>query len=174
MGGIIAMFLAAVPGCPIEKLVLNDVGGFIPKAALDRIGTYVGKNIRFPSLQSGIDYLKEVHKPFGLTSEQWDQFGPHSLKEYEDGQFGLSYDQDIGLPFRNAPMQEVVLWPFWDNIQCPMMIVRGKESDLLLKETLEEMKRKKPSITVAEIEGIGHAPSLAPADQIQAVANFLF
>jgi pimeloyl-ACP methyl ester carboxylesterase len=42
MGGLIGMMLAAQPNNPIRRLVLNDVGPFIPQAALLRIGSYVG------------------------------------------------------------------------------------------------------------------------------------
>ncbi len=43
MGGILGMIIAA-SGLPltIRRLVLNDVGPFVPKAAIERIGTYVG------------------------------------------------------------------------------------------------------------------------------------
>ena len=33
MGGIIGMMLAALPNTPIRRLVLNDVGGVVPKVA---------------------------------------------------------------------------------------------------------------------------------------------
>ena len=51
MGGILGMLLASRPNTPIAKLVLNDVGAFIPKAALERIGSYVGTGPRFKSLE---------------------------------------------------------------------------------------------------------------------------
>jgi hypothetical protein len=39
MGGILGMILAAMPGSPVRKLVMNDVGSMIPKAAIERIGS---------------------------------------------------------------------------------------------------------------------------------------
>lgn len=45
MGGLIAFHLASLPGVPIKKLVINDIGSFVPKAALERISKYVGKNM---------------------------------------------------------------------------------------------------------------------------------
>src|SRR3954468_16926615 len=50
MGGLTGMFLAALPGTPIASLLLNDVGPFIPAAALRRITGYLG-DPRFSSLQ---------------------------------------------------------------------------------------------------------------------------
>ena len=43
MGGLIGMMLAAQSGNPIRKLVVNDVGPLVPKAALERLAQYVGK-----------------------------------------------------------------------------------------------------------------------------------
>tara|TARA_Y100000588_G_scaffold221516_1_gene235431 strand:- start:248 stop:745 length:498 start_codon:yes stop_codon:yes gene_type:complete len=43
VGGLIGMALAAQPCFPAWRLVLNDVGPFIPKAALERIAAYCGK-----------------------------------------------------------------------------------------------------------------------------------
>ena len=39
MGGIIGMILASVPGSPLRKLIMNDVGCLIPKAAIARIAS---------------------------------------------------------------------------------------------------------------------------------------
>ena len=52
MGGIIGMILASLPGSPVRKLVMNDVGCMIPKAAIERIGQYVGNDPPFDSLEA--------------------------------------------------------------------------------------------------------------------------
>ena len=43
LGGLVGMALAALPGSPITRLVLNDVGPVVTHASLARIGSYVGK-----------------------------------------------------------------------------------------------------------------------------------
>ena len=52
-------------------------------------------------------------------------------------------------------------------------MVRGKESDLLLRETAEEMTRRGPKAQLVEFDGIGHAPALMAEDQIAVVREFL-
>ncbi|MEO1194326.1 MAG: alpha/beta fold hydrolase [Pseudomonadota bacterium] len=47
MGGLAGMMLAAQPGSPIRRLIVNDVGPFIPKEALVRIAGYVGEPVSF-------------------------------------------------------------------------------------------------------------------------------
>ena len=51
MGGLIGMMLAAQANSPIRRLVINDIGPFIPKAGLERIAGYVGKDPRFAALE---------------------------------------------------------------------------------------------------------------------------
>ena len=66
------------------------------------------------------------------------------------------------------------LWPTYDAIHCPTLVLRGAESSLLLKKTAGEMTRRGPKAEVVEFEGIGHAPWLMAEEQIEAVRDFLF
>ena len=65
------------------------------------------------------------------------------------------------------------LWSHYDAIRCPTLVIRGAQSDLLAKKTVEEMARRGPKAKVVEIAGVGHAPSLLHADQIQVIRDFL-
>ncbi len=47
MGGLTGMLLAAQPGAPIRRLVVNDIGPLIAKEGLARIGSYVGRDPSF-------------------------------------------------------------------------------------------------------------------------------
>ncbi len=41
------------------------------------------------------------------------------------------------------------------------------------RETVDEMQRRKPAVEAIEFAGVGHAPALMSADQIEAVRAFL-
>jgi len=84
----------------------------------------------------------------------------------------MSYDPAIAHAFA-SPLQDVTLWPMWDAIRCPTLVLRGTESDLLLRATAEEMKRRGPRAQLVEFAGIGHAPALMADDQIAVVREFL-
>lgn len=174
MGGMIGMLLAAVPNSPIRRLVLNDVGPFMSKAALERIAEYVGADPRFRSLDEVEAYLREINAPFGpLTDEQWAHYAQHGSRQTEDGDLGLAYDPAIGLALRSGALEEVSMWPVWDAVRCPVLILRGAESDVLLPETAEEMLAKKPQAKLVEFTGIGHVPALMAKDQIDIVREWL-
>ncbi len=173
MGGLIGMGVAA-SGAPIRRLVLNDIGPFIPKAALERINMYLGLSLSFATLEALEAHLREIHAGFGpLSDAEWRHLAEHSASRREDGTFRLSYDQRLGEPMKRGPIEDVDLWPVWEQISCPVLVLRGAESDLLLAATAEEMTRRGPGAEVVEIDGTGHAPALMAKDQIEIVRDWL-
>lgn len=175
MGGILGMMLAAQPNTPIRKLVVNDVGPFIDKAALARIGGYIGKDPTFRSLEALEAYLREVHAPFGpLTDAQWRHLAIHSARRDEAAEvWRLHYDPALAIPFREDSAEDVDLWAVWEAITCPVLIIRGAESDILMHETAEEMLTRGPAAELVELPGIGHAPMLMDPAQIAVVRDWL-
>jgi pimeloyl-ACP methyl ester carboxylesterase len=174
MGGLLGMLLAARPRSPIRRLVVNDVGPFIPKAFLERIGGYIIKDPRFGTFEELEIYVREILAPCGpLTDSQWRHLTFHNAKQHEDGRWGMNYDPDIGLPFRQGVMEDIELWQAWDAITCPTLVLRGAMSDLLLPEILEQMRGRGPRPRIVELPGIGHAPMLMSEDQIGLVSDFL-
>ncbi len=98
MGGILGMALAAQPGSLIDRLVLNDVGGEIAAAALQRIGSYVGAAHRFASLTQAEAHVRKIHAGFGpLTDAQWRHLTWHSVRQEVDGRWVLRYDPAIAV-----------------------------------------------------------------------------
>ena len=175
MGGLIGMGVAAHEGSPIRKLVLNDIGPFIPKAALSRINTYLGQGFRFERLDLLDAHLRETHAGFGpLTDAEWRHLAEHSAARREDGSFGMNYDQRIALPMQMGPIEDVDLWPVYDQIRCPVLVIRGALSDLLLADPAREMKTKGPRARLVEVDATGHAPTLMAQDQIEIVRDWLF
>lgn len=175
MGGLIGMMLAAQPGAPIGRLVVNDVGAFIPKASLERIAGYVGNDPAFANEAALEHYLRRVASPFGpLTDDQWRHLARHGGRRADDGSLRLAYDPGIAAAFRGG-VADVDLWPVWERIRGDVLIVRGADSDLLLRDTAVAMTHRGPAAAqLVEFAGIGHAPTFMAADQIEAVEAFLF
>lgn len=174
MGGLIGMMLAAQPHTPIRRLVLNDVGPFVPAAALERLKTYVGAYPKFETMLDVEKYLRFIHAPFGITDDDdWRAMTANSARALPGGGYGLAYDPAIGKPFNIAPIPDVDLWPVWDMVRCPVLVLRGGKSDLLLPETAAEMTRRGPKARLVEIPGVGHAPALMDAEQIGLIGDFL-
>jgi pimeloyl-ACP methyl ester carboxylesterase len=176
MGGIIGMMLAAQPNTPLQSLVLNDVGALIPAASVARLASYVGDAPDFADLAAVEAYLRRVHGPFGaLTDQQWRHMATHGARPVEQGRLRLHYDPAIALPFKQQEAKDVNLWPVWEKVACPTLIVRGAASDLLPRETADDMlgRARTKDVRLVEIAGCGHAPALMDAAQIAIVADFL-
>ncbi|MCC7548895.1 MAG: alpha/beta hydrolase [Burkholderiales bacterium] len=173
MGGLIGMMLAAQPDSPIERLVINDVGPLIPGAALERLAGYVGRTGPFADAHELERHLRTVHAPFGpLSDAQWSHLAHHSTRRNQDGSLSLAYDPAIAQAL-SGPAQDVVLWPLWDAVRCPTLVLRGADSDLLRADTAQEMTRRGPRARLLDFAAVGHAPALMDEDQIGAVAEFL-
>jgi pimeloyl-ACP methyl ester carboxylesterase len=172
MGGILGMILAGVPGSPIRKLVLNDVGCMIPRPALQRIAQYVGREPAFDSLEA-FEAMMRSFSPFGeLTAEQWRHLALNVARHDDDGRWRVRYDPGVGINFREAVANEVDLRAFWNALHGPVLVIRGADSDLLLAETLEEMRRR-PHTETLVVPRTGHAPMLLDDFQVGAVRHFL-
>jgi pimeloyl-ACP methyl ester carboxylesterase len=172
MGGIIGMLLAATSGSPLRKLVLNDVGSVIPRAALERIGQYVGKEPPMDSLEA-FENAMRAFSPFGeLTDEQWRHLTVHVVKQDPDGRWRPRYDPGIAVNFDPAMGADVDLRPYWNAVHGPVLVIRGAESDQLLAETLEE-RRQRPHTETLVVPRTGHPPMLMNDAQVLAVRRFL-
>jgi len=175
MGGLIGMALASLESTPIQKLLLNDVGPLITVDALQRIATYVGADPTWSSFDEALAYVKLISAPFGnLDETQWRHLTEHSIAQRADGRWGFRYDPLIAAPFRAAfADQDVDLWPLYEQIKCPTLVLRGAESDLLTRATWEAMGARGPRARLAEIQGVGHAPMFMTDEQISIARDFL-
>jgi len=194
LGGLVGMILggaaagaaalragtdAGLPGAlRFERLVLNDVGPRLDPAALARIGQYVGQPAEFGSFDAAVDYVKSVSASFGPhDDEQWRELTRHVFRQ-EGGRWVKHYDLRLAQPFaaQHAAAVEAgerMLWQCYEALDCPILLLRGAQSDLLTEETAREMLARNPRASLVEFEGVGHAPTLMSAGQIEPVARFL-
>lgn len=173
MGGILGMLLASLPKNPIRKLVMNDVGRVIPKAALERLAVYVGKEPRAASLDALEAHLRLACAPFGaLTDDDWRHLTLHSAMRHPDGTWGMRYDPRIAQAFEGA-LVDVDLSAYWDAVTCPTLLLRGADSDILPRDTASEMTQRGPKARLVEFNGVGHAPMLMNDEQVGVIADFL-
>ena len=178
MGGLIGLGLASLPGAPVRRLVLNDVGPAIEPSSLTRIGTYLGQPAHWRSVDEAADALLAISAGFGShTREQWLALSAPQLKPDGTG-FKPHYDPGIALPFKSysadvARAGEALLWQAYDSLKCQTLLLRGAESDLLSPATAQAMTQRGPRAQLVEFAGVGHAPMLVQPEQRAAVRSFL-
>jgi pimeloyl-ACP methyl ester carboxylesterase len=175
MGGFVGMALAAQAGSPVKRLILNDAGPVIARPALERLASYVGQMPRFESLEEAEQYVRRISAPFGPhTDAQWRFLTETWVRRNDDGTWRPHYDPGIGESYRTTmPKKDLELWHVYDAVRCPTLLIRGAQSDVVSPATAAEMARRGPKAKIAEVRGVGHAPTLLVPDQIALVRDFL-
>jgi pimeloyl-ACP methyl ester carboxylesterase len=181
MGGLIGMSLASLStagGCPVRRLVLNDIGPTLDAAGLQRIGRHVGQMPHWQNLDEAADAMWAISQGFGPhTRDEWLALSRPQLTPDGDG-CKPHYDPGIAVPFRHvtpevAAAGEALLWQAYDRIESPTLLLRGADSDLLTPATAQAMTQRGPRATLCEFAGVGHAPTLIALEQRAAVRAFL-
>jgi pimeloyl-ACP methyl ester carboxylesterase len=81
MGGLIGMALAASPGTPIRRLVVNDIGPYLPAAGRRANASGFGTDPRFADFNEAVDWHKEYRAGFGpLSDAGWRRMTEVSLR----------------------------------------------------------------------------------------------
>ena len=182
MGGLIGMALASLPGTPIRRLVLNDVGPVIEPEFVQRLGTYLGVPAFWRTEEEAAAALLAISAGFGPhTPQQWLALTrPQLVADVQDGVAGFKprYDPAIAVPVRAmtpaiAAAGQAMLWQMYDRIAAPTLLLRGADSDLLSAATAQAMAARGPRPQVHEFAGVGHAPTLVQIDQRAVVRGFL-
>ena len=182
MGGLIGIALAALPGTPIRRLVLNDAGPVVEAEFVQRLGTYLGLPAFWRTVDEAADALQLISAGFGPhTREQWlGLTRPQLISDEKDGMAGFKphYDPAIAVPVRAmtpaiAAAGQALLWQLYERIGSPTLLLRGAESDMLSVATAQAMAARGPSPQVHEFAGVGHAPTLVQPDQRAVVRSFL-
>lgn len=174
MGGLLGMLLASEPGSPITRLVLNDVGAYVPGDALAEIGRNLRAPDRFASLAELQAHVRHTHRDWGpITGAQWSHLTRHAARRLPGG-YALHYDPRIATLLPPLPFAPgLSMWSAWHRVRCPVLVIRGRESRILPPEVMRTMRAVKPDTHWAEVAGAGHAPALMAPEQVALVAAFL-
>jgi pimeloyl-ACP methyl ester carboxylesterase len=173
-GGLITHMLAAAQPTRIGAVVLNDIGPVIETEGLIRIAGYVGRTPVPKTWEDAGRIVRDLSKRDfpGMTDAAAISFARQLFNE-RNGKPAPGYDSKLSkcLSVLDGPMP--ALWPQFDALKrVPMLVVRGGNSDLLSRKTVEEMHRRHPSLVSIEVPGEGHAPLLHDAPTINAIASF--
>lgn len=176
LGGLVTMATAVTAPQRIAAAVLNDVGPDVDPSGVERILTYVGKDVRYKSWdEAGEAVSKNYGASFDrYTHEDWVKMVKRNCRE-QNGEIRFDYDMAIAEPFKNVGATPAVdLWPFFTALgQKPLLVVRGEKSDLLTAATAARMQEVAPHMKLAVVPGVGHAPELSEHEAVSAIDSFL-
>ncbi len=174
MGGILGMLASNIPLQLIKNLVLVDIGYKIEPIGLMRILNYASESTTFDSLEQANEVIKKNLTTFGpLSNELFNVIIGNVLTLNNEKKYVYKVDPNLSLSFKDAlnAVNAINLLPYWENINIPVLIIRGENSDLLSREVMLDMC-KKPKTYSVEIKDSGHAPFLYNDEHFKILENF--
>ena len=175
MGGLLGMLLASQPSTPVRRLVMNDVGAFLPLDALQAIARNLDGPASFASLAEVEAHFRRTRREWGaLTDEQWRHFAVHGSRKDTNGRFRLHYDPQIARVAQPLPFSPgLFFWDAWYRLRCPVLLLRGERSEILPAAVAKTMLDIRPGTRLVELPGVGHVPALMSDEEAALVGNFL-
>jgi pimeloyl-ACP methyl ester carboxylesterase len=176
LGGLVTMTMGATAPQRIAATILNDVGPDIDPVGIERILSYVGKDVRFGNWNEAADAIAANYGASfdRYTRDDWIAMARRNCRENK-GEVCFDYDMAIAEPFKSlGPTPSVDLWPFFAVLgKKPLLVVRGARSDLLTEASTARMKSVAPDMRLAVVPGVGHAPELNEPEAVAAIDAFL-
>ena len=161
MGGRVAIAFAGHATARVERLVIVDIGPDISPAGVLRVGTLMARSPElFPSLEHALAFHRLTNPLY--TEAMLRHRVEHGTKPV-DGGLTWKYDRGLREAVRAGTWRDPIdLWPLWRAIACPILVVRGGDSDVLSEETAKRMLDENPNARLVEVSGAGHT---VPGDQ---------
>ncbi len=176
LGGLVSMILASRFPERVSAVVLNDIGPEIAPEGLSRITEYCGTHPPVADWHEAVNQARNTygHAWPGLSDEEWLRIAKRSYRELKDGTVRTDMDPNIGRAIREAGTELGDPWDLFGALAAiPTLTLRGAQSDILTRETVEKMHARKPDMEFAEIANRGHVPLLDEPDSLRAIDHFL-
>jgi pimeloyl-ACP methyl ester carboxylesterase len=174
-GGLIGMDLMRRAKDRLLGLCLVDIGPDIPRAGLDRIFLYLGRNpapktladlaARMPAAVPGFadvpaaKWLAEVSRFYRET--------PQGLRITYDPALLEGFAAEYSPPHRGD-------WRGWEtSAPLPVALIHGDGTDLLASSTIARMQAIRPDMILACVPGRGHVPFLDEPQSVAALRAWL-
>lgn len=174
MGGTAAIELIARHPRLVRRLILNDVGPFIPARRRKRRAEAIARHYVF---RNPADLLRRVgasNKNDGPASDDIRFNLSFHQTRWCDEEGGRVYRHDVRAmqAYRRVAHKSVSQWPQWQRVHCPVLLIHGLQSDALLAPTIRRMSRHQ-ALAVMHVPDTGHTPLLADRHQVHYIRQWL-
>jgi pimeloyl-ACP methyl ester carboxylesterase len=174
MGGSAAIELAASHPQLIERLILNDVGPHIPARRRRRRADTLARHYVFREPSDLLRRVGASQKNDGPVSDDIRFNLTFHQTRWSDEEGGRIYRHDVRAlqAYRRDAQRSLQQWTQWRDVNCPMLLIHGLQSDALVDSTIHRMSRGK-DVTLMRLPDTGHAPLLADRNQIWFIRQWL-
>jgi pimeloyl-ACP methyl ester carboxylesterase len=159
MGGLVSIVFAAAHPERVRRLVILDIGPEIAPADARNVAASMAANDVFGSVDEAVAQARAANpRP---TDEALRHRVSHSLRSQPDGTITFKMDKALrtqrGAIFDHTADQ---LWAAWRSVRCPVLLVRGADSEVLAAETAQRMLAENPHAEFASVPDCGHSITL--------------
>lgn len=180
MGGLISMMFLRENLNFTDKLILNDIGYFIPSEIINKVGYYFKPDEIYYSAKKIRDKISKEFSQSNLNEEilNW-LVDIYTKKEGEN--FRFNYDKKICDAFWRGDKQKILpdfdfkeLWQalLQLNKNMNVYLMRGEESKFFPKDIFDEMKKYEQVKNSYLVPGVGHLPLLYREEEISKILEF--
>jgi pimeloyl-ACP methyl ester carboxylesterase len=177
LGGVVAMVIAAIKPELVERLVLNDIGPEINVPA-PKAGENPPNHIEaeFRNISEALKCYKRGYPPVqNLPDAIARELVRNSTRVGVNGLLRWKTDPRVQalVPSSSTPDSSPGMWPLFDAVKAPILVVRGGESETLLPSAIGRMVSRRSGISAIEVSGVGHTPWLSEPEAVAALREFL-
>ncbi|WP_380056906.1 alpha/beta fold hydrolase [Falsihalocynthiibacter sp. SS001] len=174
-GGLIAMVIAAMAKERLLGVCLNDIGPVISAEGLEVIAAYIGRRPSQKTYNEAAAARAFIMSEFkNVPESRWLEEARALYVETENG-LELRYDPKLReAVLASAKQPTPDLWPYFDALSgLPTALLRGENSDLLSRETAQEMCRRRPDMLFTEVADRGHIPFLDEPESLRLIQAWI-
>lgn len=155
MGGRNALAFAAAYPERVARLVMVDIGpgrreGDPPPPPPDPNAQREEAPMTFASLDEAAAWMHRTYPSRSLELCHTRVF--HNTRRRADGRLEWKWDPNL---YRSSRTWDN-LWPLLGNVACPVLLLRGVESNVLSAEVARATQQALPDCRLVEIPGVGH------------------
>jgi pimeloyl-ACP methyl ester carboxylesterase len=127
----------------------------------------------FADMKAVVKYYREHYAPMveHLADDQLVEFARYNVRRSDSGVY--VWKMDPAVRTTPAPATSVEPWAALKAMRCPVLILRGGQSDVLSADIAARMVEALPGTKLVEVPGVGHAPVLTEPAAVKALDEFL-
>ena len=178
MGGALAICYAAEHPEVVTALVVVEAAPEVLRSGIEGVRRLLLTGDGFDSVDAAVEAFR-AYQPYAST-DQLERRVHSVLKMNEDGRLVWDFDEAFRDPQIRPPEPDPGqrrlsdLWDSADRVQCPTMIIRGQDTDMLTPEAIQRLHRRIAGSRVSLIEDAGHhVPTDQPASLALNIREFL-
>jgi pimeloyl-ACP methyl ester carboxylesterase len=169
MGGIVSFLFAASHPDRVSRLLVLDIGPEIAPAGAQHIAATLAANDVFESEEEAFAQARAANpRP---TDQALRHRVANNLRQRPDGKLTFKSDKAVRRPGAIQDHSTEELWAAWRAVSCPVLLIRGNDSDVFSAETALRMLAENANASLAVVPDCGHSITLDNPQGLLAVVR---